>query len=1074
MIGQRLAGLELLELIGLGGAAEVYRARDPRRGQDVAVKVLSERADPEMVLRFRREAHLLSELKHPHIVEVYEAGEERGLRYMVMELMHGGSLKDRLRAGALPWRDAAILIGQIAQALSYAHERHIVHRDIKPGNIMFTAEGRAKLMDFGLARMDEVSTMTRTGTVMGTVFYLSPEQAVGRHVDGRSDLYALGVLLYEMLTGQLPFTGNSAVAIIYKHLNEQPPRLRSLNPALPVALDALVERLLAKDANRRPQTAGEVYASVEAALLAGDGPALPPLAEPTSEGQAARLEQAPLAGRREELAALTAALERALAGAGGTVMVVGPAGMGKTRLTRELELEARERNVLTLRGECLYADAPNPYAPFIAMLHTFQEQQAILWARGADEDEPLRALLGQVQGVLQMGPLPGGPAANAPGPGTPLQVFELLAQFLLAASRQRALLLVLDDMQWASPTTLQLFHHLARAIAEGRILLLGTYRPEDALAGAEGTPHPLQEALRRMGRERLVAEVRLQPLAEMDIERLVADALEADDLDADLLQLLARDAEGNPFYLLEALRLLQAQGLLAGDQGRWRLASPAQEIAIPETVADLVLRRVQQVDRRSRELLDWGAVMGARLDARLLAEVTGEPTMAIMRRLYGLEQDHALIAADAEGFYFGHGKVQQVLYDAMPPFMRRESHLMLGKALEARGDEAPDVYALARHFVRAGDARRGYRYSRAAADRAEAAIAFEEALALIEQAAGLLEASQLGAEHDAQALAVAHQRGRLLANTGRFEQAVEALREALAVSRRLGDRATESDVLLELGLARGRLGFWSDMLDWGGQSLALAEALDDGERMARALTSMGFFAFEGGDWAAAMAHLERALGLAEAHGLELLGARIRGNMGIIESARGHGARAIELLQGSVAIFGAHAQSLDVGRGLNNMGMAHRGLGDLAAAERCYTQALDMFTRAGDVREQGIAFLHLGEVALEEGELAEARTHCTQATRRFARIGFELGIADVDRVYAGIARREGRRAVSERYLREAIAVYETHGDQLNMAETHADLASLLEETGKSQEAREQLEQSQIIYRTLTGDAESSPG
>lgn len=207
IIGRTIAHYEILELLGIGGAAEVYRAHDVVGGREVALKLLSDRADPAMVLRFAREAKALARLDHPHIVKTFDAGVANGQRYLAMELVRGGSLKERLQRGPLEWHQAVRLAAQVAQALAHAHAAGVIHRDLKPGNIMLDDEGTARLMDFGLAHVSDVSAMTRTGTVMGTVYYLSPEQAVGKRVDARSDLYSLGAVLYEMVTGLPPLPG---------------------------------------------------------------------------------------------------------------------------------------------------------------------------------------------------------------------------------------------------------------------------------------------------------------------------------------------------------------------------------------------------------------------------------------------------------------------------------------------------------------------------------------------------------------------------------------------------------------------------------------------------------------------------------------------------------------------------------------------------------------------------------------------------------------------------------------------------------------------------------------------------
>jgi eukaryotic-like serine/threonine-protein kinase len=247
--------------IGTGGMAQVYRGVDTTLDRTVAIKILAPQfaRDPSFVDRFRREAQAAARLNHPNIVNVYDTGVDGDTNYIVMEYVEGRTLAEYLASGGrlAPTRAAGIA-EKVAEALAAAHAQGVIHRDIKPANIMVTRDGRVKVMDFGIARLVAgPDTVEQTAAVLGTAAYLSPEQAQGQTVDARSDLYSLGVVLYEMLAAQPPFTGDSAMAVAYKHVQETPPPPSSLNHDVPPPLDAVVMRALAKNPANRYQTAGE-------------------------------------------------------------------------------------------------------------------------------------------------------------------------------------------------------------------------------------------------------------------------------------------------------------------------------------------------------------------------------------------------------------------------------------------------------------------------------------------------------------------------------------------------------------------------------------------------------------------------------------------------------------------------------------------------------------------------------------------------------------------------------------------------------------------------------------------------
>jgi eukaryotic-like serine/threonine-protein kinase len=270
MIGTVLSGRYRLEAkLGSGGMSTVYLARDQTLDRQVAVKVMhremSEQAD--QLERFRQEARSVAKLSHPNVVSVIDAGEDGGHPYIVFEYVEGETLKQRInRDGALEPQEAIAYAIEIARGLSVAHARNMVHRDIKPQNILIDAEGRAKLTDFGISRQLEQDGMTATGRVLGTTDYVAPEQAMGHKVDPRSDIYSLGVVLYEMLVGQVPFSADSQVGVAMKHVNEELPDVQRRRPEVSAAVALVVERSTAKDPGERYQHVGEMIDDLSTAL----------------------------------------------------------------------------------------------------------------------------------------------------------------------------------------------------------------------------------------------------------------------------------------------------------------------------------------------------------------------------------------------------------------------------------------------------------------------------------------------------------------------------------------------------------------------------------------------------------------------------------------------------------------------------------------------------------------------------------------------------------------------------------------------------------------------------------------
>lgn len=269
LINRTLGGYSLTEELGKGGMATVYKAYQPRLARWVAVKVLDPAYitdDSEVLARFRREARAVAALRHPNILTVYDYGEEEGLAYIVMEYVEGGTLKDQLRGEPFECQRAVSLSIGVGRALAFAHDQGIVHRDVKPANILLPRDDWPLLADFGLAKLQQARrALTQAGMILGTPDYTSPEQALGETADHRVDIYALGVVLYEMVTGELPFKAEKAFDVLLMHINEPPPRPRDLVSDIPELVEEIILKALAKTPDERYSTMKEMVARLELA-----------------------------------------------------------------------------------------------------------------------------------------------------------------------------------------------------------------------------------------------------------------------------------------------------------------------------------------------------------------------------------------------------------------------------------------------------------------------------------------------------------------------------------------------------------------------------------------------------------------------------------------------------------------------------------------------------------------------------------------------------------------------------------------------------------------------------------------
>jgi len=709
--------------IGRGGMGVVYEAHDDKLHRTVAIKVLRARGGDEGGrTRFLREARAAAALNHPNIVAIHDAGEADGRPYLVMEHVAGDSLETRPPASIA---EAVTIARQVCDALDHAHGRGLVHRDLKPGNVLVAREGGrlvAKLTDMGIALARGAARVTQTGAVTGTPTFMAPEQALGKEVDGRADLYSLGVMLYAWAAGRPPFEGDDGLAVVSQHIHAPVVPPRRYRAELPAGLEPLILRLLAKDPASRFASAAEVAAALGAVGTDAAGPDLP--AAMTIEG----LTRGRMVGRRAELARLQELWRAAAQGGCHLALISGEPGIGKTRLAFELSATAQLDGAVVLGGGCYENEATTPYLPF---LEAFRRV-----VRDCD-DERLAALLGDSAAEIarlapeiesRLGPFEDR-GSLAPQEER-LRLFDHVARFLVRLAAPGGLLFFIDDLQWADHGSLALLHYLLRQLSGKPVLFLGAYREVEL-----DRAHALSRTLVDWNRERLATRVRLERLDRQTTVQLVTTLLGQREPSGEFAALLYEETEGNPFFVEEIVKALIAEGRLVHQGSSWERCS-TDELVLPQSVKAAIGSRLERMSECGSEVLRTAAVLGKVFEFAELVSVARRPEDEVLDALDEAARAQLIAPGRGETFSFTHDKIREVLYDELNPIRRRRLHARIAKGLEALRERGTVVAVedLAHHFVESGDLEKGLEYARRAADAAARVYAWDEALEMLARA----------------------------------------------------------------------------------------------------------------------------------------------------------------------------------------------------------------------------------------------------------------------------------------------------------------------------------------------------
>jgi ABC-type transport system substrate-binding protein len=705
MIGIKLANrYEIVRSLGEGSMGVVYLARDPLLERDVAIKLVKENLlSPESLSRFRREALLVARFDHPSLVTVYDTGDHEGSLFFVMPYVEGESLRYFLKHGKLSVTDVLEMGFQVAEALEYSHTRGIVHRDIKPENVLIAFERsglRARVTDFGLALATEDQRITGTDVVVGTVAYLSPEIVGGKSADVRSDIYSLGVLLYECLAGRTPYVGDIR-SILFSITYERPTPLMELVSDIPHDLCALVMRCMERDPEHRPHRAQEIADELLRLQFALAGP------DVSSIGS---IRKEVTVGRAREYAELVRRLETAANGNAQLVLISGEAGVGKTFLVDQLSALARARRIPVYKGRFHERDHGFPFQGFGEVFQDFfrgpEASGSGANITGIDFSDLASELIALFPALID-------PKQAASFTETLYEMdaaldysklSDLLARTMIRFSAEGPAVIVLQDLHHGAESA-SILEPILMRVSREPILIICTYRDTGI-----GKNHPVSQLVRTLVNERNFGFIELKALTVQEHRRLVEFLTLNSSPDEDFLKQLYEATEGNPYFTKEVIRSLTEAGVLMPvENGKLVVAGDLEMTfdSLPATVQKTIEARMRKLPESLQEVLSAAAVLGKTFDEKDLIFLMGqdekvEDSIDALIADDFLEEDRETHRLDR--LRFSSGIVRDASYSNLSRRRRKAYHLKYAEELERRNaDFLERVYPdLIHHYSRAG------------------------------------------------------------------------------------------------------------------------------------------------------------------------------------------------------------------------------------------------------------------------------------------------------------------------------------------------------------------------------------
>ncbi|MFH1147397.1 MAG: AAA family ATPase [Pseudomonadota bacterium] len=817
----------------------LFLAENVQEKRDVALRILNpETTSPsiEDFIRLKREIEIVNKLQHPNILPVRSMGRHKNVIYLEMSIPQGRYLSELVEDSEGFTIDQSVeIVKEMAETLAGLHARGLVHRDVKPGNVTLTvSDGRYEtgLLGFGLAHVMELNRINDEKGAIETFGYMSPEATgiLKRPIDERSDIYSLGIILYQLATGRRPYEGKDPSTLIYQHIAQEPAPPTKLNSSLPPVIERIILRLIAKDPLDRYQTVTGLIADLnEYQRQRIEGREVPDFEIARSDRAGQLTFATRLIGRDKELGILRDLVAQAKQGKGGVALVHGSPGVGKSRLIDELRGYVHSIGGIFVGGKCHQYELTTPFKVFGEALDAYVRKLKCLKKDERDSAaKRMQAVLGQLgEDVVKIAPS----IADFIGRQPELETLEAekervrfmitAADFLLSlGTDENPFVIFLDDLQWADEGSIKLLRRIVEEVNSRPMMIIASYRDTDIYEGHSWA----QAVTETRGKNIPLTDIPVKPLPPAGTNRIVSEILMEDE---DALLPLARElhekTEGNAFFVLELLHSLVDQKIIYFEDNHYRYdLKELRSAALPTNVIEAVIRRIDGISAENQKVLAYSALMGREIELERISNLTGIPREKVVDAIEEGIKNQLLVRqiSGRENVVFMHDCIREALYEHFSTEERAVLHGQIAWLLEEehKNDLDPVCFELAYHFTQAGIEEKILLYSVDAGKKSQQAFAHDQAVRFYSVAKGILEKKNQtasGAYVD-----VLEKLGTAYDQAGKYEEALATLKRCESLIAR-EDKLRRAVILSIIGGTEQRKGDLKQSIGVNEQALKL-------------------------------------------------------------------------------------------------------------------------------------------------------------------------------------------------------------------------------------------------------------